>query len=64
MKAQAPHAPWIITALVSPLALIPNYREEYPWLFERIKQIQQICNEPLPLGLLKVHQPRPKKDED
>jgi hypothetical protein len=36
------------SALVSPLALIPNYREEYPWLFERIKQIQQICKEPLP----------------
>lgn len=38
-------------ALLSPLALIPQYRQEYPWLFERIKQIHQICGEPLPPGL-------------
>jgi glutathione S-transferase len=38
-------------ALLSPLALIPNYRQDYPWLFERIIQIHQRCNEPLPPGL-------------
>ncbi|MCA6510582.1 MAG: glutathione S-transferase family protein [Pseudanabaena sp.] len=35
-------------ALLSPLALIPTYRRNYPWLFERIAEIHQICNEPLP----------------
>lgn len=38
-------------ALLSPLALIPHYRQEYPWLFERIEQIHQLCGEPLPPGL-------------
>jgi hypothetical protein len=38
-------------ALLSPLALIPQYRQGYPWLFERIVQIHQLCNEPLPPGL-------------
>ena len=38
-------------ALLSPLALIPQYRQEYPWLFERIEQIHQLCGEPLPPGL-------------
>jgi glutathione S-transferase len=38
-------------ALLSPLALIPQYRQGYPWLFERIVQIHQICGEPLPPGL-------------
>jgi glutathione S-transferase len=38
--------------LLSPLALIPDYRQIYPWLFERISQIHQLCNEPLPPGLL------------
>lgn len=38
-------------ALLSPLALIPQYHQGYPWLFERIVQIHQICNEPLPPGL-------------
>lgn len=38
-------------ALLSPLALIPRYRKGYPWLFERIVQIHQICSEPLPPGL-------------
>jgi glutathione S-transferase len=38
-------------ALLSPLALIPKYRQEYPWLFERIVQIHQICAETLPPGL-------------
>lgn len=38
-------------ALLSPLALIPQYRQDYPWLFERISQIHQICGEPLPPGL-------------
>jgi glutathione S-transferase len=38
-------------ALLSPLALIPQYRQQYPWLFERIEQIHQLCGEPLPPGL-------------
>ncbi len=37
-------------ALLSPLALIPQYRLEYPWLFERISQIHAICGETLPPG--------------
>lgn len=38
-------------ALLSPLALIPHYHEQYPWLFERIAQIHQLCCEPLPPGI-------------
>jgi glutathione S-transferase len=38
-------------ALLSPLALIPSYREEYPWLFNKIIDIHQLCHEPLPPGL-------------
>jgi glutathione S-transferase len=38
-------------ALLSPLALIPFYRENYPWLFQRIMEIHEICREPLPPGL-------------
>ncbi|MBD2386653.1 glutathione S-transferase family protein [Cylindrospermum sp. FACHB-282] len=38
-------------ALLSPLALIPQYRQGYPWLFERIVQVHQLCGEPLPPGL-------------
>lgn len=38
-------------ALLSPLALIPHYRQEYPWLFERIEQIHHLCGEPSPPGL-------------
>lgn len=38
-------------ALLSPLALIPSYRQEYPWLFQRIMDIHQLCHEPLPPGL-------------
>lgn len=38
-------------ALLSPLALIPYYQEQYPWLFERIAQIHQLCGEPLPPGI-------------
>lgn len=38
-------------ALLSPLALIPHYRQAYGWLFERISQIHQLCGEPLPPGL-------------
>ena len=41
-------------ALLSPLALIPHYRQEYPWLFEKIVQIHQLCGEPLPPGLVPV----------
>lgn len=39
------------SALLSPLALIPDYREDYPWLFERIKEIHSLCQEPFPPGL-------------
>jgi glutathione S-transferase len=39
-------------ALLSPLALIPAYRQRYPWLFDRISQIHEFCQEPLPPGLL------------
>lgn len=35
-------------ALLSPLGLIPAYRQSYPWLFERITEIHQLCHEPLP----------------
>ncbi len=35
-------------ALLSPLGLIPSYRRDYPWLFARITEIHQLCNEPLP----------------
>lgn len=38
-------------ALLSPLALIRDYRERYPWLFERIREIHQQCGEALPPGL-------------
>jgi glutathione S-transferase len=38
-------------ALLSPLALLPEYGESVPWLFERIKEIHLICGEPLPPGL-------------
>lgn len=38
-------------ALLSPLALIPAYRQAYSWLFDRIAQIHQVCGEPLPPGL-------------
>ncbi|MDJ0730568.1 MAG: glutathione S-transferase family protein [Crocosphaera sp.] len=39
------------TALLSPLALIPHYRQAYPWLFEKIVTIHNICGETLPPGL-------------
>ena len=38
-------------ALLSPLALLPEYRQSVPWLFERIKAIHALCGEPLPPGL-------------
>jgi glutathione S-transferase len=38
-------------ALLSPLALIPTYRQQHPWLFERILEIHEICQEPPPPGL-------------
>ncbi len=38
-------------ALLSPLALIPSYRQEYDWLFMKIKDIHQECGEKLPPGL-------------
>lgn len=37
-------------ALLSPLALIPRYREDYPGLFDRLAAIHEQCNEPLPPG--------------
>lgn len=39
-------------ALLSPLALIPTYQQQYPWLFEQIKQIHLVCSEPLPPGIV------------
>lgn len=38
-------------ALLSPLARIPEYQQEYPWLFQRITAIHHSCGEPLPPGL-------------
>jgi glutathione S-transferase len=38
-------------ALLSPLGLIPAYYHNYPWLFLRIKEIHQQCQETLPPGL-------------
>lgn len=38
-------------ALLSPLALIPHYRQTYPWLFDRLSEIHEKCGEPLPPGL-------------
>lgn len=38
-------------ALLSPLALIPQYRQDYPWLFDRVIDIHHRCHEPLPPGL-------------
>ncbi len=38
-------------ALCSPLMLIPSYRQEFPWLGDRIRHIHHLCNEPLPPGL-------------
>ncbi|MBP0003869.1 MAG: glutathione S-transferase family protein [Cyanobacteria bacterium SBC] len=38
-------------ALLSPLALIPHYRQNYSWLFDRIRDVHQQCGEPLPPGL-------------
>ncbi len=38
-------------ALLSPLALIPQYRDHYPWIFKRIGEIHHLCDEPLPPGL-------------
>ncbi|MEG4203628.1 hypothetical protein QUA20_06835 [Microcoleus sp. Pol7_A1] len=37
-------------ALLSPLALIPQYRVEHPWLFDRIPQIHTLCGETQPPG--------------
>ena len=38
-------------ALLSPLALIPAYRQAHPWLFDRITEVHDHCCEPLPPGL-------------
>jgi glutathione S-transferase len=38
-------------ALLSPLALIPSYRQDYPWLFDRISEVHRLCGEALPPGL-------------
>ncbi len=40
-------------ALLSPLGLIPEYRQSYPWVFERIQVIHEICGEKLPLNFIK-----------
>jgi len=39
-------------ALLSPLALLPSYRDRYPDVLARIVAIHQLCNEPLPPGLV------------
>ncbi|MEG4580434.1 hypothetical protein QUA71_12585 [Microcoleus sp. MON1_C5] len=36
--------------MLSPLALIPQYRVEHPSLFQRIAQIHRICGETQPPG--------------
>ena len=38
-------------ALLSPLARIPSYQKNYPWLFKRLVEVHQTCREPLPPGL-------------
>lgn len=38
-------------ALLSPLAVIEEYQVKYPWLFAKIKEIHDVCGEPLPPGL-------------
>ncbi|MBD1913835.1 MULTISPECIES: glutathione S-transferase family protein [unclassified Leptolyngbya] len=38
-------------ALLSPLARLPYYRQNYPWLFARIIEVHERCHEPLPPGL-------------
>ena len=43
-------------ALLTPLALIPDYRQQYPQIFARIINIHQLCSEPLPPGLEKLKQ--------
>jgi glutathione S-transferase len=37
-------------ALLCPLAAIPEYRDRYPWLFVRIKEIHDICSENIPFA--------------
>lgn len=37
--------------LLSPLALIPHYRQTYPRIFDRLRHIHERCREPLPPGL-------------
>ena len=37
-------------ALLSPLALIAQYRLDHPWLVERIAQIHGLCGETQPPG--------------
>lgn len=38
-------------ALLSPLALIPEYKQNYLWLWDKIAEIHDICQENLPPGL-------------
>ncbi|MEG3439130.1 glutathione S-transferase family protein [Pannus brasiliensis CCIBt3594] len=38
------------SGLLSPLALLPRYRQNYPWLFDKIEEIHRQCREPLPPG--------------
>ena len=38
-------------ALLSPLMLIPHYRQTYPWLSDRIRCVHHQCNTALPPGL-------------
>ncbi|MEG4585882.1 hypothetical protein QUA54_11785 [Microcoleus sp. MOSTC5] len=45
--------------LLSPLALIPQYRVEHPWLFDRIPQIHALCGETQPPGCESLPGDRP-----
>ncbi len=38
-------------ALLSPLARVPPYPERFPWLWQRLVEIHDLCREPLPPGL-------------
>lgn len=38
-------------ALLSPLAIIREYHERYPWLFAKIKEIHALCGETFPPGM-------------
>ncbi|MEG4395212.1 hypothetical protein [Microcoleus sp. BROC3] len=51
-------------ALLSLLALIPQYRIEYPWLFDRVAQMHRHCRETLPPGFETATVGRSSKPEN